>query len=90
GRWWGIDPFTRERHSISIVASNHSGSMLFGACKWSAEKMDLAELNDLKAQSELFSCSESYYYLFSRAGFTKTCQDLANKDERIILVSFSK
>jgi AAA+ ATPase superfamily predicted ATPase len=90
GRWWGMDPFTREKLQVPILASDEHNSMLFGTCKWSSEKMDVAELTHLIEMSEFFSCQEQHFYLFSKSGFTRTCQDTAEQLSNVTLVSFSK
>jgi hypothetical protein len=64
--------------------------MLFGTCKWSPEKMDVEELSHLIEQSEFFPCQQRYFYLFSKSGFTRTCQDTAEQLSNVTLVSFSK
>jgi hypothetical protein len=90
GRWWGMDPFTREKLQVPILASDELGSMLFGTCKWSSDKMDVDELSGLIEQSEFFSCRQRYFYLFSKSGFTRACQDTAEQLSNVTLVSFSK
>jgi hypothetical protein len=90
GRWWGTDPFTKEKLSVPILASDGAGSMLFGTCKWSNDKMDTPELSALIAQSENFSCQRRCFYLFSKNGFTRACQDSAEQLQGVTLVSFSK
>lgn len=91
GKWWGLDPFTREKLNIQIMATDTERvSMLFASCKWSSEKMDVKELSALLQQSEQFSCKNRYYYLFSRNGFTRNCQDTAARYGNVTLVSFSK
>jgi hypothetical protein len=90
GRWWGMDPFTREKLQVPILAADEHDSMLFGTCKWSPEKMDVEELSHLIEQSEFFPCQQRYFYLFSKSGFTRTCQDTAEQLSNVTLVSFSK
>lgn len=91
GRWWGVDPFTKEKLYIPILdcdAQQHS--ILLASCKWSQEKMDVRELSHLIEQSELFPYPKRCYYLFSKSGFTRACQDAVRQLDNITLVSFSK
>jgi hypothetical protein len=48
------------------------------------------ELSHLIEQSEFFPCQQRYFYLFSKSGFTRTCQDTAEQLSNVTLVSFSK
>ena len=62
---------------------------LVAECKWRSEALDLTVLKELRRRADLF-CRErgrSYYYLFSRAGFTKAVLEEAGRDERVVLVS---
>jgi len=52
---------------------------LFAECKWTNEKVDLGILETLVKRSELFNYKTKHYYLFSKSGFTKGCEDKADE-----------
>jgi hypothetical protein len=52
--------------------------------------MDVDELTYLIEMSEFFSCQEQHFYLFSKNGFTRNCQNTAEQLSNVTLVSFSK
>ncbi len=88
GRWWGNDPAEHRQVEINLVAQDGK-DYLFAECKWRSEALDLTVLKELRRRADLF-CRErgrSYYYLFSRAGFTKAVLEEAGRDERVVLVS---
>ena len=88
GRWWGNDPAEHRQVEIDLVAKDGK-DYLFAECKWRSEALDLTVLKELRRRADLF-CRErgrSYYYLFSRAGFTKAVLEEAGRDERVVLVS---
>ncbi len=61
---------------------------LFAECKWTNEKVDLGVLETLAKRSELFNYKTKYYYLFSKSGFTKGCEDKANEMGNVSLVEY--
>ena len=61
---------------------------LFGECKWTNEKVDLGVLETLIKRSKLFSYKNAHYYLFSKSGFTKGCEDRAREMEKVTLVTY--
>ncbi len=91
GRWWGSNPTTREQVEIDLIAQAGS-EFIFCECKWRNEKVDLKTLEALKQKANVFSTlrGTSYYYLFSKRGFTQAVQEAAAKDSSIRLVSFSE
>ena len=87
GRWWGTNPVTRSQVEIDLVA-NDSKDYIFGECKWRNEKLDISVLHELKEKADAFCCKRhnTYYYLFSKSGFTDAVLEEAKSDESIILV----
>jgi AAA+ ATPase superfamily predicted ATPase len=88
GRWWGNNAKERREEEIDILAFSEDKA-IFGECKWTKSLVDVAELDDLKAQSRLFHFSECYYYLFARKGFSDALQQ-RGKQEPVHLVSFEE
>ena len=90
GRWWGTDPSARAQTEIDIMAEQDRDTALFAECKWTNEKVDTHVLETLVYRSSLFSYTNVYYYLFSKAGFTKGCTEKADKMGNVFLISFSE
>jgi AAA+ ATPase superfamily predicted ATPase len=89
GRWWGNNPKKRSEEEIDIVFSTSNGrDMIFAECKWRNEAQDVSAINQLIEKSGLFSgCESRYYYLFSKAGFSKSCRALADEAGNIELIA---
>ena len=91
GRWWGTNPATHVQEEIDLVASDGK-DYIFGECKWRGEKIGLSVLRALKAKADLFdrSRSNTYYFLFSKSGFTEAVINEAESDSRIMLVDLKE
>lgn len=89
GRWWGNDPIEKRQAEIDIMGEQDKNTALFGECKWTNEKVDLGVLETLVKRSRLFSYKNSYFYLFSKSGFTKGCIGEAKKLGNVTLVSYA-
>ena len=63
---------------------------LFGECKWTNEKVDLAVLEKLIERSELFNYKNKHFYLFAKSGFTKGCIRKAEEMGNVRLVEYSE
>ncbi len=87
GRWWGSDPKTRKATEIDLIASDGK-SYLFGECKWRNEQTDLSVLKELQEKADAFSAKrgQSWYILFSKAGFTSAVLEEAKRRKDIILI----
>lgn len=89
GRWWGNDPIEKCQAEIDIMGEQDKNTALFGECKWTNEKVDLAVLETLVKRSRLFSYKKVHFYLFAKSGFTKGCIDEAKKMGNVKLVSYA-
>ena len=89
GRWWGNDPIEKCQAEIDIMGEQDKNTALFGECKWTNEKVDLAVLETLVKRSRLFSYKKVHFYLFAKSGFTKGCIDEAKKMGNVTLVSYA-
>lgn len=87
GRWWGTNPKTKFQEEIDIMGTDKN-SALFGACKWTNEKVDLGVLETLVARGNLFSYKKKHFYLFAKTGFTKGCIDKAAEMGHVTLVTY--
>lgn len=89
GRWWGTNPKEKTQEEIDIMGEQDKNTALFAECKWTNEKVDLGVLETLVKRSKLFKYKNVHYYLFSKSGFTKGCEDKANDMGNVTLVGFS-
>ena len=88
GRWWGNNPMTRSQTEIDIMGEQDKNTALFGACKWTNERVDLGVLETLVQRSKLFPYQRVHLYLFSKSGFTKGCMDKAEELGNVTLVTY--
>jgi len=87
GRWWGGNPKEKRQEEIDILAYRKD-SGLFCECKWTNSPVDIDILNDLEAQSDLFSFSKKFYWLFAKTGFTDKLINEAKKRVNVRLIRF--
>ncbi len=87
GRWWGTNPSTRQETEIDLIAQD-GRNYLFCECKWKNEKLDISVLNELKEKADVFSGNRenTYYFLFSKSGFTDKIIAESKKNNNIILI----
>ena len=90
GRWWGTNKKTRQQEEIDIMGVQDKTTVLFGECKWTNEKVDLAVLEKLIERSELFNYKNKHFYLFAKSGFTKCCIRKAEEMGNVRLVEYSE
>lgn len=88
GRWWGTNKKTRQQEEIDIMGVQDKNTALFGECKWTNEKVDLAVLEKLKERGDLFNYNSKYFYLFAKSGFTKGCISKAEEMGNVTLVTY--
>lgn len=80
GNWWGTDKRTHQQVELDIVGfSDDERDGYFGECKWKNEPISRSVLEKLITNSEIFKYPLKHYYLFSKSGFTDSCQELAEK-----------
>ena len=90
GRWWGNDPLRKCQTEIDIMGEQDKDTALFAECKWTAEKVDLSVLETLIARSNLFPYQNKHFFLLSKSGFTKGCEDKANELGNVSLVVYGE
>lgn len=80
GNWWGTDKRTHQQVELDVVGfSDDERDGYFGECKWKNEPISRSVLEKLITNSEIFKYPIKHYYLFSKSGFTDSCQELAEK-----------
>ena len=77
GRWWGVDPVWKTDAVVPIIAYSDDFNAIFADCEWSEEPMQVTALNSLFERSRLFRFANRHLYLFSRAGFSEECTEVA-------------
>jgi len=87
GRWWGNNPKEKRQEEIDILAWRRDAA-LFCECKWTNAPVDIDVLNDLKAQSELFTYANKWFWIFAKTGFTDRLTHEAEKRDNIRLILF--
>jgi len=85
GRWWGGSPITRQETEIDIIAASRD-KLIIGECKGQNEEMGQRVYRDLRNKAAMFADKETYYYLFSKSGFTAGLIEEATRDEWLRLV----
>lgn len=91
GRWWGNDPAARAEAEIDIVAVDDGKTVLVGECKWGNEPTGADQLAKLDDRARLVGASRDVpRWLFSRAGFTAGCAEIASELEQARLVTFAE
>jgi AAA+ ATPase superfamily predicted ATPase len=91
GRWWGTDSLERKLVDIDLIAKD-GNDYIVCECKWRNEMLDLSVLNELRRRTDIFSKKrgQTWYYLFSKSGFTKAVLDEAQNNENIVLVDLKE
>ena len=88
GRWWGNDPIHKRHAEIDIMGEQDKDTALFGECKWTNEKVDLGVLETLIERSNLFAYQNKHFFLFSKSGFTKGCEEKAKQMGNVSLKTY--
>lgn len=81
GGWWGTDKEKHEEADLDIIAICDDDSVIFGECKWRNKPTGSDVLKTLVRRSGLFKekYKEQRLFIFSKNGFTETCQREAEK-----------
>ena len=78
----------KREEEIDIVAASNDKAILC-ECKWRNEKTDKDVLETLLERRKLLPWfNECYYYIFSKSGFTAACQQLANENDKVKLITY--
>lgn len=85
GRWWG-----NKDVEIDIIAYDSMGNdIVFGECKYCMNPKGLDVLYELQEKSKAVEWNRNnrneYFCIFSRSGFTKELQELAERRTDVIL-----
>lgn len=91
GRWWGNDARAKKQVEIDLIAKD-GDDYIMCECKWRNEKLDLPVLNELRRKADIYGKKRdrTWYYLFSKSGFTKVVLDEASRGGDVILIDLKK
>ena len=83
GQWWGTDAKAKKEVQIDIVGSPVDGDeYIIGSCKYRNDPIGVDELELIRHYADVFGKGKKYhFYIFSKSGFTKGLQDLADQGE---------
>jgi hypothetical protein len=91
GRWWGNDPAARSQAEVDVVAVDEGRTVLVGECKWQNAPTGPEQLQKLDARATLAGGGPATpRWMFSRAGFTDACRELAATMPAARLVTFDE
>ena len=90
GSWWGTNSNTRRQEEIDVVLEDADGELIVGECKWRNEPVDTDVLETLERRSALLDRPIKQYFLFSKSGFTKACQNRAAQTSNARLVGLEQ
>lgn len=82
GRWW------EKGEEVDIVAFDQENNLLLGECKWTSNPVGQKVLNkmlDLNAHI-MPDAKKTYYYLFSKSGFTDELTEISKSDSNVHLI----
>ena len=91
GRWWGSDPIQKKEVEIDLIATDHH-DIIFGECKWKSEAMKPKTLEHLENSGKIFrkkTTGNTWYYLFSKSGFSSELIKVASTRDDVILLNLS-
>jgi AAA+ ATPase superfamily predicted ATPase len=82
GRWWGSNPDTKAEEEIDLLGINEKlSSALFCECKYRKQLTDASVLSGLIEKAGRWNVyKHKYFMIFSKSGFTKAMQTLAEKN----------
>jgi len=80
GSWFG------KNGTIDIIAEDKNGKMLVGSCLWLDQVMEMSDYSHLIELIGLARIEPEHYYLFSKDGFSKELEELANNSKNLQLI----
>lgn len=82
--------FYGKEGSLPVVGSGVNGELLVGNCYWTDKPVGIREFEDLLQCADQIGREADYYYLFSRAGFTKELSQMAENMDNIQCVGLDQ
>lgn len=88
GNWWGTSPIKKAELEFDYLGLGQQ-TTLIGEAKWTNERMNQSQLEEL-IDNSLFLSGKRYYYLFSKSGFTTGLVNTVSENQHIFLYPFSE
>ncbi len=85
GKWWGNNRLSRSEEEIDIVAMSKE-DILFAECKYKNQKTDVDVIEELINKARIFKYKNIFYYIFSKAGYTKRAVEKVKISGNIYLI----
>lgn len=76
-------PFYGKDGYLPVVGGGTNGELLVGSCYWTDKPVGVREFEDLLQCADQIGREADYYYLFSKAGFTKELSQMAENMDNI-------
>lgn len=74
-----------------MLSTSDSAGIIIAECKWRNEVTDASVLEQLIRKSALFDrYDNTYYYLFSKVGFSASCTKLADELGNVHLITLDE
>ena len=88
GKWWGNNPERKCQDDIDVLLiDDKNEKYIFCECKFKSEPFGKAEMENMLSRKSIFNhAKETYFYAFSKSGFTDFVRENA-ADNNITLVS---
>lgn len=74
GRWWGNNPFLKRQEEIDILALDDEHA-LFCECKYTEQKFDEKQLQDLEDSALCINRANKYFMIFSKNGISSGVEE---------------
>ena len=74
GRWWGNNPFLKRQEEIDILALDDEHA-LFCECKYTEQKFDEKQLQDLEDSALCINRANKYFIIFSKNGISSGVEE---------------
>lgn len=82
-----INSYWNRDLEIDLLCNNSNNEIIIGECKWANSTVTKRELTKLQEKERTLHLNATYYYLFSKRGFSKELNSIANKERNIHLVT---
>lgn len=87
GKWWGNNPQRKMQDDIDVLLiDSKNEKFIFCECKFKNEPFDKEEYESMMSRKSIFPyAKESYFYAFSKSGFTEWVIEQSKKDGTVLV-----
>lgn len=80
GKWWGNNPERKMQDDIDVLMMDRRREqIIIGECKFKNEEFDKADFETMLSRKSIFPhAAKTFFYAFSKSGFTKWVQENAD------------